>query len=490
MNENTFTGASSRPMARPKMLPHNLEAEQSVLGCMLIDEETPVVIMNELKENHFYTDVHKIIFEAMYNIYSVNSPIDFVTLTDELNRVGKLDSVGGLDYITLLTNIVPSSANFMHYVDIVKRDYTLRELINISSQIIEKAYNNDSHEETLNFAEKSIFDLAQKGSVSALDPVGNTVDDVLAKFELIQRDKSVLRGITTGFYALDKITNGLQRSDLILVAARPGIGKTSFSMNIVTNAALQGHRCAIFSLEMPRSQIVQRCLCSIANVSMKKALSGDMNAEEWQRILKAGEKLKSIEIFADDNSLNNPMDILRKCRRLKREKKGLDLIMIDYLQLMSSPRPKDSRQLEISEFTRALKIAAKELDVPIILLSQLNRAIESRKDHTPILADLRESGSIEQDADIVMFINRPDSYADYKGDKDICEIIIAKHRNGEQGKVNLAWHGETTTFKNLDKDANAESLQNSAPPPPPPPKRKGQKEEPMLSSVEDEEDVF
>ena len=445
-----------------RVLPHNDEAEQTVLGCLLIDNEISYQIMSELKADDFYTEAHKIIYGAMMELFTESKPIDFVTLNDKLTRDGNLERAGGIDYITMLTNVVPSTANAKYYVDIVKRDSTLRSLISASTKIIENAFENDTEEPTLQLAEKLIFDIGQRNEKKSLEHIKLSVDDVLNKFETIAKNKGALRGITTGFYALDKITNGLQRSDLILLAARPSFGKTSLGMNILTNAALAGNKCAIFSLEMPTSQIVQRQLCSIASVDMTKPLAGEMDTEEWQAMLLASEKLKGLDIYVDDSSMTTPMDILSKCRRLKREN-GLDLIMIDYLQLMSMPNAKDNRSQEISDMTRALKVAARELDIPIILLSQLNRAVEARKDHTPMLADLRESGSIEQDADIVMFINRPDKYPEYQGEKDIAEIVIAKHRNGETGRIKLKWRGELTSFVNLNKDANEASLEASAP---------------------------
>ncbi len=449
-----------------RMMPHNLEAEQSLLGCALIDTVAPIVILSEVKPEDFYLDSHKKIFNAMLTIYSGGTPIDFITVTDELLKTNLLDSVGGIDYITTLTNIVPSAANFKHYVEIIKRDSVLRQLISACGSITELAYNNPEKQDVITYAEKLIFDISKKEDKTSIEHIAPSLTQVLEKFEVIQKDKSALKGITTGFYGLDKITNGLQRSDLILIAARPGVGKTSFAMNIITNAALKGCKAAIFSLEMPKIQIAQRCLCSVACVDMGKALKGEMNSEEWKALWTANKKLAASKIFVDDNSMTNPIDILSKCRRLQREY-GLDLIMIDYLQLMSAPTSKkqaDNRQLEISEFTRALKIAARELDIPILLLSQLNRAVESRKDHTPMLADLRESGSIEQDADIVMFINKPDMYPEYQGEKNICDIVIAKHRNGSLDTVKLRWKGEYTTFINMDADANKASLERSAPP--------------------------
>ncbi len=438
-----------------KMMPHSLEAEQSVLGACLIDDEASNSILNTLTGNDFYLEAHQEIYNAMYKIFSKNQPIDYVTLTDELDNSNLLQAVGGIDYITNLTNILPSAANFKVYVDIVKRDSVLRKIISSSQKIIEKAYESTDKDETLDFAEQSIFEIGKDEESSALVHIGGALSDVIKKFDNLSKNKDGIKGIATGFKDFDAVTNGLQNSDLILLAARPGVGKTSFAMNIVTNAAVkQKKKCAIFSLEMPRTQIAQRAICSVASVSMAKALKGDLSVEEWKSLWTANKQLAEAGIFIDDSSMNTPMSILSKCRRLKREH-GLDLVMIDYLQLMSSGKTKvESRQNEVSEMTRYLKIAARELNVPVIVLSQLSRAVEQRKgDHKPQLSDLRESGSIEQDADIVLFIYKPDMYNDVVNEDEpgICTLSIAKHRNGEIKDVKLRWIGEYTTFVDKDK---------------------------------------
>lgn len=450
-----------------RIMPHSIEGEQSVLGCVLIDADAGYNILSALSDNDFYVEAHKIIFNSMYEIYKRNSPVDLITLSDELEKNDLLESVGGLEYITTLTNIVPSASNFKHYIDIVKRDSVLRKLINAGNEIVNKAYEGAEKEEAIAFAEKNVFDIGREEEKSSLTHLGDSLDGVMDKFQIIQKDKGSLRGISTGLYGLDKLLNGLQKSDLILVAARPGCGKTSLAMNLVNYAAINGKKnCAIFSLEMPKSQLAQRSLCSVAYVDMERALKGELTVKEWEALWSAKEKLSKANIFADDSSLNTPMDILSKCRKLKREK-GLDLVMIDYLQLMNSgSKSPESRQNEVSTMSRNLKIAAKELDVPIILLSQLSRSVEQRSDHRPQLSDLRESGAIEQDADIVIFIYRPDMYNDApeseKG-QDIAEIIVAKHRNGPQGTVKVKWLSKITTFANLEKDANAQSLEATEP---------------------------
>lgn len=470
-----------------RTIPHNIEAEQSVLGCNLIDDNVVLQVMNMLKADDFYTEAHKTIFEAMSTIYNSNKPIDYVTLTDELDRKGLLEAVGGIDYITTLTNIVPSAANYKHYAEIVKRDSTLRKLIRSSQEIIDRAYNNEDSN-ILGFAEKAIFDIAQENDFSSLTHISEVLGDVLNKFEQIDKNGGLLRGVPTGFNELDKITNGFQKSDLILLAARPSVGKTSLAMNFITNAALKGKYCAVFSLEMPKEQITQRALCSISGVSMEKALTGKLNQSDWKALWEGNKKLIEKQIFIDDSSMNTPVEVLSKCRRLKREH-GLDLVMIDYLQLMSGDKKsKDAnRQNEIAEMTRNLKIAARELQVPIILLSQLSRDIEKRVDHRPILSDLRESGAIEQDADIVMFIHSPDRYGDVENDDgpNIREIIVAKHRNGALANIKVKWIPEITTYTDIGANSDRQSLEDLAPPPPPPP---AYNDEVVMTQMDDEID--
>ena len=441
-------------MEKFKTMPHSIEAEQSVLGSMLINNEAPLTILSVLNCDDFYSSANKLIFERMNELYRANKPIDFVTLTDYLEKRGELESVGGIDYLTSLTNSVPSAANFKYYVDIVKRDSLFRKLISAGQKIIENSYLAGDDKAALNFAEKQIFDIAEKQDFSSLEHIEGALKEVIEKLNKIAKDPSSLRGLSTGFTDLDALTNGLQNSDLILLAARPGVGKTSLAMNIINNVATLGKKsCAIFSLEMPKTQIAQRSMCSIGGVSMEKALKGQLSVDEWTALVKASRKLSEAKIYIDDSSINDPNDILSKCRRIKREH-GLDLVMIDYLQLMRADKNSvfDNKVLEVGEITRSLKIAARELDVPIILLSQLSRAVEQRKgDHKPVLSDLRDSGSIEQDADIVMFIYKPDMYNDViTEESDVAELILAKHRNGPIGSVKLRWNGETTSFLNYN----------------------------------------
>lgn len=440
-------------IAKVKTMPHSIEAEQSVLGCMLIDNNVVTKITARLLPSDFYSEAHKSIYESMIELNNTNQPIDFVTVVDRLEKNNTLGAVGGIDYITSLANALPSASNFVTYVDIVKRDSLCRALINASNQIADMAYNSDDGEKTLAYAEGLIYTLAEKQQQSDLEHITPALSQAISNMDEIAKNGGKIKGISTGIKEFDQLTNGLQNSDLILLAARPGVGKTSFALNIAINACLtQNKTCAIFSLEMPRVQLAQRAICSVAKVSMSKAKKGTLSTQDWKYIWSANKKLSDAKIYIDDSSMNRPSDILDKCRRLKREK-GLDIVVIDYLQLMTGMTKTDNRQQEISEITRYLKITAKELNVPIILLSQLSRAIEQRKDHKPMLSDLRESGAIEQDADIVLFIDNPDKYNDIVNPNEpgICELVVAKHRNGETGNIKMRWVPEYTLFVDPDK---------------------------------------
>ena len=439
-----------------KTMPHSIEAEQSVLGCMLIDNNVVTKITARLLPSDFYSEAHKTIYESMLELNTTNQPIEFVTVVDKLDKNNTLNAVGGAEYINTLANALPSASNFSVYVDMVKRDSLCRALINVSNQIAEMAYDSDDGQKALEYAEGLIYSLAEKQQQSDLEHILPALSEAISNMDEIAKNGGKIKGISTGIKEFDQLTNGLQNSDLILLAARPGVGKTSFALNIAINACLnQNKTCAIFSLEMPRVQLAQRAICSVAKVSMSKAKKGTLSTEDWKYIWTANKRLSEAKIYIDDSSMNRPNDILDKCRRLKREK-GLDIVVIDYLQLMTGMTKTDNRQQEISEITRYLKITAKELNVPIILLSQLSRAIEQRKDHKPMLSDLRESGAIEQDADIVLFIDNPDKYNDVvsQNEPGICELVVAKHRNGETGNIKMRWVPEYTLF--VDPDARVE----------------------------------
>lgn len=449
-----------------RILPNNFEAEQAVLGCALIDSEICLSIVGKLEDSDFYNETHRHIFKAIKDLQKDSINVDFVTVSDYLDRKGLINSVGGIAYITTLTNIVPSAAGYNHYVEIVRKNSVLRQIIITCGDTITKAYDKDSDENILGATEKAIYEIAERDQSGSLERIDVALGKVINKIEDIHKDGGATRGLKTGFYQIDKATNGLQKSDMIIIAARPGVGKTSLAMNIVTNAALDSKaKCAVFSLEMGREQLAQRMLFSVANVSMAKALRGDLNEADWAKIWKAEKKLKEADIFIDDNAMNTPNQVLSKCRKLKREK-GLDLIAIDYLGLMKSDEKTDNRQNEVASISRQLKILAKEINVPVLVLCQLNRSVEQRengKPGKPVLSDLRESGSIEQDADTVWFIHRDMSAKEIAEDRDgsyTAELIIAKFRNGQPGSVYIGWDGKRTTFYNLERDANEQSLVN------------------------------
>ena len=441
-------------------MPYNRDAEMALLGCILIDNEIASEIVDKLTEEDFYQESHKYILRAMQRVYNDRKPVDLVTVADQLENETTLEKAGGIVYLTELTQITPSAANYKSYHEIVARDSTNRKLIRAARKIIETSLKSGDERTSLSFAEKSVYDISRQSERSALLGMneGDIIGEVLQKFERLQSDPNSFKGIPTGYKRLDKMTHGLQPGALIVLAARPGMGKTSLAMNLVENASLRaGKTCAVFSLEMPRSEIVQRLICAYANVSMQKALDGSLSAKEWKKLMLASDQLKKSNIYIDDSSRVTPAEILSKCRRLKTTAGGVDLIMIDYIQLMSSGDSKmagaENRQQEIASITRDLKIMAKELGVPVIALSQLRR-IQSKE---PTLSDLRESGAIEQDADIVMFINRPEAVATAeelasgKIVKGAAELILAKHRGGEQGRVSLKFIGECTKFVDVDE---------------------------------------
>jgi replicative DNA helicase len=371
----------------------------------------------------------------------------------------------------MLSDIVPSSASFGHYVNILTKNRIRRSLITAGNKIVEITKTNEDEQQALSNAEKIIFDIHKQDERKELTIIAEELPGVLERMDTIQKDPSAIAGLKTGFYGLDGLTNGLQKSDLIILAARPSVGKTSLALNIVMHAALKRKaKCAIFSLEMSKRSLALRALCSVAKVSLTKANRGNLSAEEWQRIWIANKELSDAGIYVDEDSAISPAEITRKCMRLKREQ-GLDLVMVDYLGLISGGSNKrESRQVEVADNSRAMKLLAKELDVPVLLLSQLNRGIEKRQgvDSRPVLSDLRESGAIEQDADIVMFIHKERTETStVDNEPEEVELIIAKHRNGPLGTIKLQWRGEFTSFLNTTTDHGAyEAREKIAPKPP------------------------
>lgn len=433
--------------------PQSLEAEQSVIGSMLIDKEVIPVVMELLKPEDFYRPDHREIYEVIIELFDRAQPIDLITVSERLKLHGKLELVGGLEYLSNIATAVPTTANIKNYSKIVEEKALLRKLIKASSDIVDLGFNaSEEVSYILDKAEQNIFDILQKRSSQGFVPIKDVLVDTFNKLEELYNNKGNITGIPTGFTDLDFKTSGLHNSDLILIAARPAMGKTAFALNLAQNAAVQSHvPVAVFSLEMSREQLVNRMLCGEAMVDSNRMRTGKLEDNDWQKVAKALGPLSEAPIYIDDTPGVSITEIRAKCRRLKLEH-NLGLVIIDYLQLMQGSRTKsDNRQQEISEISRSLKILAKEINVPVICLSQLSRAPEARTDHRPILSDLRESGAIEQDADIVMFLYRDDYYNPETDKKNIAELIIAKHRSGSTGTIELVWLGQYTKFANLEK---------------------------------------
>ncbi len=435
--------------------PQSIEAEQSVLGSMLIDKEVVPVVMEILKPEDFYRPDHREIYNVIIELFDRAQPIDLITVSERLKLHGKLDLVGGLEYLSNIATEVPTTANVKNYSKIVEEKAILRKLIKASSDIVDLGFSaSEEVSYILDKAEQNVFDILQKRSSQGFVPIKDVLVDTFNNLEELYNNKGIITGIPTGFTDLDFKTSGLHNSDLILIAARPAMGKTAFALNLAQSAAVHSNvPVAIFSLEMSKDQLVNRVLCSEAMVDSNKMKTGKLEDNDWQKVAKALAPLSEAPIYIDDTPGVSITEIRAKCRRLKLEH-NLGLIVIDYLQLMQgSGKSKggENRQQEISEISRSLKILAKEINVPVICLSQLSRAPETRTDHRPILSDLRESGAIEQDADIVMFLYRDDYYNPETEKKNIAEVIIAKHRNGSTGTVELVWLGQYTKFVNLEK---------------------------------------
>ena len=431
--------------------PQNIEAEQSVLGAMLIKKEAITQAQELLRPDDFYREAHRIVFETMLELAGDNEAVDLVTLTEALRKKEMLEKVGGISFITALANYVPTAANIVYHAQIVKEKSELRHLIDAATEIASAAYEaTDDVKDIMDDAEKKILAVAANQTGGAFEPIRNIVIDTVGRVETLYENQGGLTGISTGFRDLDRDTSGLQKSDLILVAARPSMGKTAVTRNIATYAALHGHTVALFSLEMSKEQLVQRMLCSEGGIDSQRLRTGQLEDADWDRLINTADRVSKASIYIDDTAGINVMDLRSKARRLKAEH-GLDLIVIDYLQLMQgrARSSSDNRQQEISEISRSLKALARELDVPVVALSQLSRSVESRTVKKPMLSDLRESGSLEQDADIVMVLYREDYYDQETERKNITEVIIAKHRNGPIGTIELFFQKEFTKFRDL-----------------------------------------
>ncbi|MFA4858429.1 MAG: replicative DNA helicase [Candidatus Margulisiibacteriota bacterium] len=432
--------------------PQNLEAEQAVIGSMLMDRNAFVKVVESLRPDSFYRDAHRFIYEAMLELFDKGEPIDLVTVTEHLRKTQKLDAVGGSVYVADLLNSVPTAANVDYHAKIVEEKFILRKLIEAGSNIVAAAF--DSPEDVdlvLDQAEKSVFDIALKRVREGFFKIDSVLKRVLDKIDKLYGKADPITGIPTGYPDLDRLTAGFQNADLIIVAARPSVGKTALTLNIALNAALK-HKIpvAIFSLEMSKDQLAQRMLCSEAEIDAQKLRTATLPDAGWKKLTKTLGKLSEAPIFIDDSPSCSSTEIRAKARRLKLEK-GLGMVIVDYLQLMRGARSKiENRVQEISEIARSLKTLARELEVPVIAVSQLSRAIEQRTDRIPRLSDLRESGEIEQTADVVLFIHRDDYYNPASERGNIAEIIIAKQRNGPVGTVELVFRKDVAKFCNKE----------------------------------------
>ncbi len=435
--------------------PHNQEAEQAVLAGILIDSEAIAKTIEILISDDFYRDSHRKIYQAMITLYERNEPTDLLTVSDELKKQNFLEEIGGSTYLAGLVDLLPSSANIASYARIIKEKSVLRSLISAATEIITRGY--EGGEETDRFlddAEQIIFRVSEKKMRQSFYPVKEIVKDSYRAIESLYEKKELITGVPTGFRDFDRLTSGLQKSDLIIIAGRPSMGKTALALNIVEHAACEKKVCsAIFSLEMSKEQLVQRMLCGLGKVDGSKLRGGFLRESDWPRLIRACGKLSESPLFIDDTPALSVLEMRAKARRLKKEH-NLGLIVVDYLQLMRSAHNSESREREISEISRSLKALAKELSVPVIALSQLNRSVESRNDKRPQLSDLRESGAIEQDADLIGFIYRDEVYNKNSADKGVAEIIIGKQRNGPIGTVRLAFLNEYTRFEDLAAVSN------------------------------------
>ena len=457
----------------PKIMPNNLEAEQSLLGSMMIDDEVTTEILSELNEKDFYMNSHRLIFNAMYDLQREGKPVYIITLSDKLSKstekdkygnvstTDNLQKVGGMSYLTELTDAIPSSANYRYYFNIVKKNGMLRTIINASNKISENTYKSDDAEMALAFAEKTIFDISDNQENKDLMHVNSTINQVLKGYEDVLINPDCNKGQLSHFKNLDKITNGYKGGQMIVLAARPGCGKTSFAMNIVCNIAKNEPEkvVAVFNLEMSMSELTQRILLTMASVPHESVVSG-ASADEFKRLWQAKKILEQSNVYIDDTASTTPEQIMSKCRRLKQMKKRLDFVVIDYLQLLKAHTSRQSIQQEVTEISRSLKIMAKELDVPVFALSQTSRDLEKRDDGDPKMSDLRESGAIEQDADQVYFLVK--QKLGEGSVEDIINLHIVKHRSGACGTISFKWQGNMVKFTPLSIEETRNLKQQKA----------------------------
>ncbi len=450
------------PAQSAHALPSQPEAERSVLGAMLRSADAVMLAQESLKEDDFYDPILREIFSAMLYLSARSRPVDIVTLDEELTRRGRLEAIGGTQFLIDLSRSVPAASNIGAYIRIVDEKSTLRKLIGASEEITKNCYAGEMETpDVLAMAEKSIYDITMRKGGEQLQPVQPLLLKTFEMIEELVRKHGRIEGVPTGYRGLDEMTTGFHPGELILIPARPSMGKTSFGMNIIGNASIRAHKCAaVFSLEMPAEQLVLRLLCTEAKVDMQRVRRGQIEDDEWLKLSEAMALIAEARLFIDATAGINVTGIRSKARRLQMEE-GLDIIMIDYLGLMTGVGKFGSRQEEVSSISRSLKALASELGVPVIALSQLSRAPTGRSNHRPVLSDIRDSGAIEQDADVVMFIHREEYYDDKPENKGLAEIIIAKQRNGALGTCQLGWKGEYTWF--MDLDPSGKEVQNPAP---------------------------
>lgn len=446
-NSNRGDRAPGRSISR--VPPHDIDAERAVLGSVMIDNEAAYTALEDLEPDDFYHPSHRTVFGAMVELTTKNQPVDAVTLSAHLRGSGALDQVGGIGLLAELGEAVPTAANIKHYAEIVAKKSRARKLIRACTESVELAFSSTNPDDAVDEAEKKIFDISKDKAKKGLVPVSQIVVDTFKEIEKLAEKKEAITGVSTGIHELDLKTAGLQPSDLVIVAGRPSMGKTAFALGIGLHAATHDHRrLAVFSLEMSRESLVKRMLCSDGRIDSARMRGGFLTEEDWPKLGRAAGRLSEAGIYIDDTGSVSVMEVRAKCRRLSAEA-GLDLVIIDYLQLMRGSPNAQSREQEISEISRGLKSLAKELAIPVVALSQLNRSVEQRVDKRPGLSDLRESGAIEQDADVIMFVYRDEAYHPDTEDKGIAEIIIGKQRNGPIGAVRCKFHHEYTRFDNL-----------------------------------------
>lgn len=453
LDSKTRKNSAEQALNELKLPPHSIEAEQSVLGGLLLANEAWDHVIERVVAEDFYRHEHRLLFSAIADLAEKSSPFDVLTVAERLKECDQLDAVGGEVYLFELSKNTPSTANVKAYADIVRERSVLRQLIQVAAEIADSGYfpEGQSSEDLLDRAEQKVFKIAEQGvKRSGPIPLAQIMPNVLSKVDHLYNTKQPITGLATGYYEFDDLTSGLQPSDLIIVAGRPSMGKTTFAMNIAENAAMESSRpILVFSMEMPQDSIAMRMISSLGRVDQLAVRTGKLTDGDWSRIVSTVNMLIDVPLYVDDTPALSPGEVRARARRLAREKGQLGLIVIDYLQLMRSPGLSDNRVAEISEISRSLKALAKELQVPVIALSQLNRSLEQRADRRPVMSDLRESGAIEQDADLIVFIYRDEVYNPETRDKNVAEVIIAKQRNGPIGKVRLTFQGKYTRFDNF-----------------------------------------